>query len=156
MFPSASGLFSFPHFLISAFPRFLVSRFGFRSISRSVFHSVSRIVFCSMILDSRPTPIPVPVPDSVSVLPSSRQHLPLLLASLPRSVTLYRRHHLITDSHSARPHQVESCRSRPHPVTHLKLSTRPSPWPFSLRLLQAPTFSPSGRQRQILEMTSMG
>ena len=44
-----------------------------------------------MILDSRPTPVLVPIPDSVSVSPSSRQCLPLLLALLLRGVTLYRR-----------------------------------------------------------------
>ena len=68
-----------------------VSRFGFRSVSRSISRSISRtsIGFCSMILGSRPTPISVPVPDSVSVSPSSRQSLPLLLALLPCGVALY-------------------------------------------------------------------
>ena len=134
---------SFPCFLVSLFRlrffsrsvshlglRFVsrsVPRFGFRSVSRSVTRfgfrsvctgsSVSRIGFCSTILDSRPTPIPVPIPDSVSILPSSRQRLPLLLALLPHGVALYRRQRLITDSHSARPRQVRSCGSRPCPVT---------------------------------------
>ena len=90
-----------------------VSRFGFRSGSRSVSH----IGFCSTILDSRPTPIPVTVPDSVSVSPSSRQRLPLLLALLPRGVALYRKQRSITDSHSARPRPVRSFGSRPRPIT---------------------------------------
>ena len=59
-----------------------VSSFGFHSVSRSISH----IGFYSTFLDSRPTPIQVPVPDSVSVLPSSQQRLPLLLALLPRGV----------------------------------------------------------------------
>ena len=90
-----------------------VSRFGFRSVS----HSVSHIGFCSTILDSCTTPVPDPIPDSVSVSPSSRQRLPLLLTLLPRGVALYRRQRLITDSHSARPRRVRSCGSRPRPVT---------------------------------------
>ena len=98
-----------------------VSRFGFRSVSCSVSH----IGFCFTILDSRPTPVPVPVPDSVSVSPSSRQLLPLLLALLPRSVALYRRQRLITDSHSARPRRVRSCGSRPRPVTPGNVHLRP-------------------------------
>ena len=110
-----------------------VSRIGFRSVSRSVSHfgfrsvsrSVSHIGFCSTILDSRPTPVLVSVPDSVSVSPSSRQHLPLLLALFPRGVVLYRRQRLITYSHSARPRRVRSCASRPRPVTKsLDLCTR--------------------------------
>ena len=90
-----------------------ISRFGFRSVSRSVTH----IGFCSTILDSRLTPVLVPVPDSVSVSPSSRQRLPLLLALLPHGVALYRRQRLIMDSHSARPRRVRSCGSRPRPFT---------------------------------------
>ena len=93
-------IFSFSHFLVSSFPRFLiscfgfcfvshsVSCFGFRSVSHSVSYSILGIGFCSTILDSRVTPVPVPIPDSVSVSPSSRQHLPLILALLPRGVAL--------------------------------------------------------------------
>ena len=82
-----------------------VSHFGFCFISRSTFRSiscsVSHIGFCSTILDSRPTPVPVSIPDSVSISPSLRQSLPLLLALLPRGIALYSRQRLIIGSHSA-------------------------------------------------------
>ena len=111
---------SFPRFLVSSFPRFLVSCFGLRFVSRSVSslglrfvsrsisRSVSHIGFYSTILDSRPTPVPVPVSDSGSISPSLGQRLLLLLAWLLHGVALYRRQHLITDSHSARPRRVRS------------------------------------------------
>ena len=143
-------VFSFSRFLVSRFGFSFVFRsvshfkfcfvshsvscFGFRSVScsvsrfrfRSVSRSVSHIGSCSTILNSCPTSVPVLVPDSVSVSPSLRQRLPLLLASLPCGVALYRRQRIITDSHSARPCQVRFCGSRPAPL-HFVASSVNSP-----------------------------
>ena len=135
MFPSASDLSSFPRFRVSAFPRFRVSsfpssrvsafpRFLVSSFPRFLVSSFPRFLVSSFpVLDYVLFPVPFPVSDYVSfpvpfpVSDSSRQRLPLVLAMLPRGVALYRRQRLITDSHSARPRRVRSCRSRPRPVT---------------------------------------
>ena len=136
---------AFPRFRVSSFPRFpfripfrFPFRFPFRIPFRSLFCFTYRILFHDprISTDSRfgrrfrfpfrsPFPVPVLVPVSGSHSGSrsrphsrsSRQRFSLLLVSLLRGVALYRRQCLIMDSHTARPREVRSFGSRPHPIT---------------------------------------